>query len=246
MYLSHIKKACVLIGAPTSWYYSDTTRSVLKGLAKETCSFKVPKVGLSANDLLLVAGPRSTNSAEKLMALVCWVFLLRAASEAPDLVRTQDDGPDLDPFLPPSGRAVIGLRGGSVVLRLSRRKNKPQGDMIVRRCSCVGHDGPSNQRGKSLCATCFLWPLIRRKVAVGQRVFPEGTLGKLLPWLRAGLTAKAVSWAATELENKGGPKAHLRQVGSWTFQNAAKIYLYLVQPKAEDSPGFLAGRRPSL
>ena len=80
---------------------------------------------------------------------------------------------------------------------------------------------------------------------MGQRVFPEGTLEKLLPWLRAGLTAMAVSnadrytlhslrrGAARELVAKGGSKADLCQAGSWTSQKSAKIYLDLVQLEAD-------------
>ena len=66
--------------------------------------------------------------------LMCWEFLLRVQSEAVPLLAGMPDDATSLPRERHSGVWVDG--SGALCLRLQRRKNRPQGSLLRRRCTC--------------------------------------------------------------------------------------------------------------
>ena len=252
IYLAHVKKGCTLVGACTAWYSGDVVRGAVLGLGKLNAKFKPPKLALSARDLMGVFARCPANSAEKLFVVISWVFMLRAASECVDLTRVVDDGRELDPFEPPTAAGAIGMWRGAVTIRLKSRKNRPVGDIIARGCSCSCRDPLALHCDRALCAVCVLWPAIRRKIPVGERLFGEGIQRRALAWLVGALAQGGVErgelytlhslrrGAAREMVARGGTEGDLCAAGSWSASKAARTYLDMVRIDELAAPSALA------
>ena len=237
VYLGHVRKACELLGLDTTWARASGIKAAKRGLAAAAPRFKPPREAVGFRDLARLVALRPAASASKLFVLLSWVFMLRAASEGAGVVRVADDSAALDESAPPSTAAAIGLWGGKVALRLKRRKNKPRGDLVLRGCSCGGEGGLSRHCAGVLCPVCVFWPVVRRKFAAGDSLFPSGIAARAGEWLRAGLREVGVlRWdryslhalrrgAARALVEKGGDLADLCRAGSWSSTAVLKFYL---------------------
>ena len=96
--------------------------------------------------------------------LLAYAFMLRLPSEAlPVVAGRADDVPD--------AQAVLFRVGDTVVLLLKRRKNKPHGSRLVRRCWC--------RNSPSTCPVRMLGKMLD-KSTVGQRWFKDITLKFML------------------------------------------------------------------
>ena len=88
--------------------------------------------------------------------LAAYVFLLRVPSEALDMKRGGSD------FVPkPAEQSVLFLNEdtGELCLRLHRRKNRPQGSLLKRVCSCKG--------SPDMCPIHILWDKYFRQLSPG-------------------------------------------------------------------------------
>ena len=151
----------------------------------------------------------------------------------------EDDSRELDPYRSPMDDAVMGFWGGKVCIRLRKRKNKPRGDIITRTCSCLRSQGSSRHCGSGFCAVCILWPVVKRKIPVGGRLFSAQIAQRAGEWLRSVLrTLQIKNWdrytlhclrrgAARELVERGGTAADLCLAGSWGSNRAFARYLDL-------------------
>ena len=237
VYVGHVRKGRELVGCSVARYLDSRAKSAKRGLAKQRLVFRPPKEALGGDQFLRVARLAVANSEEKLFVFTSWVFMLRAANEASLLVRAPDDSAALDPYLPRSARAAIGLRGGEVCIRLETRKNRPRGDLIRRGCACRGEARLSRHCGADLCPLCVLWRTVRRKIAVGEALFREGAAKRATVWLQGALraagdvrperyTLRALRrGAAREFAEKGGSAADLREAASWSSAKVFERYL---------------------
>ena len=78
---------------------------------------------------------RSLQDGLALVALTGWSFLLRIPSECLPLCR-QQAGEDLDSEERLTRRAVFGLSGGKLIIKLNRRKHVAAGSRLIRACIC--------------------------------------------------------------------------------------------------------------
>lgn len=237
VYLGHVRKACELLGMDTGWARDSSVKAAKRGLAAQRIQFKPLMEAVGAADLARLLRLRTSVSGPRIFVSMAWVFMLRAASEATGVIRVSDNCSALDAHMPHEADAVMGLWGGELVLRLKRRKNRPRGDRVVRACSCGGQGGLSRHCGEGLCPLCHFWPLIRRKFAIGDRLFADGIAARAAEWLRRGLRDIGVPrWdrytlhalrrgAARALVEKGGDLADLCRAGSWNSSAVLKFYL---------------------
>eukprot|EP00973_Karenia_brevis_P079919 11089638-Karenia_brevis.AAC.1 len=76
-----------------------------------------------------------------------------------------------------SGSSNLSLVNDQVVLKLARRKNKPQGSTLTRGCLCAG------RKCCLLCPVHVLGTYVKR-VSAGSRIFPTATPARALAVLR--------------------------------------------------------------
>ena len=103
--------------------------------------------------------------------LLSYSFLLRLPSEA--VPATAGGGSDWD----------LSLAGADLVLKLRRRKNRPQGSVLRRRCCCSSC--------KECCPVHVLGPLLQA-TSQGQRLFKGVTASNALRTLREMLEKTGV------------------------------------------------------
>merc|ERR1711951_32991 len=110
---------------------------------------------------------------ERFFCILAWVFMLRAGSEASDLMycRNGDTLSNLHNPLPPDTKGVIGMVGSSLVIRLRSRKNSPQGDSISRTCACQVKERTSVYLSESVCPVHVLNIWLSHNIACGDRIF---------------------------------------------------------------------------
>ena len=71
-----------------------------------------------------------------LLCLFCYAFLLRMPSEALPAVSGGDGSAPSQAYLASGANSIVTIEGESLVLSLGRRKNKPQGSKLARKCTC--------------------------------------------------------------------------------------------------------------
>ena len=105
-----------------------------------------------------------------LLFLFSYTYLLRLPSEALPAIAGQDGREQ-------GSNAVLFKEGASLVLVLHRRKNKPNGSRLVRRCSC--------RHSAGACAYHLLGPVVDATPA-GARVFGNITSSGAQPCAACG------------------------------------------------------------
>ena len=83
-------------------------------------------------------------------------------------------------------RAVIGLSGAKLVIELNRRKHMASGSRLLRTCICDKFviDSLELHIPRLLRPVCQLWPAIRQRMPVGDRLFPSWNGRRALSDLR--------------------------------------------------------------
>ena len=146
---------------------------------------------------------------------------------------------------------VIGMTDSGLAMKLHRRKDRPQGDVLVRPCSCARTSGSIRHIPGSLCPTHRIWPEIERFFLPGAALFPQLTQGRLRSSLREALVACGVPrgeafglhcfrrGAARSILERGGSLADVLRAGSWS-SGAYRSYLDLSGPEAQTMHDVLA------
>lgn len=174
-YVGYIRWACVHLNLSTEWF-TESVRMVLKGATKLTLRETGGQVGarFRLTDQMISKMVRVSDQVGPVgfseAVVLAWEFLLRVQSEAVFLQKGDPrDATSLDPSTH-SGVWIDG--GGNLVVRLQRRKHRPQGSMLIRKCMCaeVGVDRCPPHRLRSFLAN----------LEVGQRLFAWSTQD----WLR--------------------------------------------------------------
>ena len=173
-YLSFVKWACTLEGLDITWY-GPRVSMLLKGFKKvalqdvaqkletrllmtETLMHEVNTVAESLEGFLFPA-----------MSSLSWSLLSRVQSEILPL----ELGSPADLEVLPMGRhsaVVISPDERSVAIRLRRRKNKPQGSVLVRKCICT------RSATSLICPVHMLVAHVKgMHIEPGQKLFPGVT-----------------------------------------------------------------------
>lgn len=220
-YIGYVKWTCVYLSLSTTWF-GDELKLVMKGAKKWAlrCSVTSAVSKKLLDEELVAKLVRLADSRGfhmwSCMALVAWEFLLRVQSEA---VGIQAGAPCDATALPASRHSGLWIdQSGALVLRLQRRKHRPKGSLLRRRCLC-GTVG--NQR----CVVHRLQPVLEKlvpgAVAFGITAYDFlCTLKKFLDLLAVdgsqSFTLKAFrAGKATALAEAGAPLGQLLAAGEW-------------------------------
>ena len=220
-YVGFIRWACENLRLPLSWD-TDTLKATLKGARKR--DLRVTGGQQHAQALLtdrlvakVVASADALNMEDfSCFVLIAWEFLLRVQSECIPLLR---GAPDQATSLPPSAHSGIWIEDNSTLaLKLAQRKNRPQGSLIRRPCTCaVG--------GRQFCVVHRVAPFLRKK-RIGEHLWAFNQ-GQALASLRrllalnatpdvAKFTLKAFrAGKATALAASGKSLGAILQAGEW-------------------------------
>jgi len=110
-----------------------------------------------------------------LLFLFSYSFLLRTPSEALPAIAGRDG-------LEQGSNSILLRSGDQLILKLHRRKNRPKGSCLVRKCTC--------QRSTASCAFHLIGGLLDM-TSVGARVFEGITANGARSWARGCLLAHA-------------------------------------------------------
>ena len=220
-YITHLRWACDHLGLAKVWD-TDTLKATLRGAKRRrTRLFGGPSgakriLDKSLFQKLVQAADEAGMEELAVFCLVAWEFLLRVQSECiPLQVGAQKDGR----FLPPSRHSGLWVEGWtSVVLKLRLRKNRPQGSLLKRPCTCA-------LAGPRLCLLHRLSAFLRGK-AYGEAVW-SFTAHSGLVAIRRLLTSLKVAnpedftfkmfraGHATALAADGKSLGHILAAGEW-------------------------------
>ena len=151
-----------------------------------------------------------------LFAFVSWEFLLRCQSEAIPLCSgTAQDAT----FLHPDRHSGVWLDGnGTLCLRLQRRKNRPQGSLLMRPCVCA-------TKAQMFCVVCRLKARLRLRTAPARlwEFTPDGALRQLRRLLQLLEVPRSQSYTlkafragkATALATAGKSLGTILSAGEW-------------------------------
>ena len=128
------EKARLLLGVDASWE-SRAQATAGYGLAKAGNRSFSPRPAISRAQLCELVTSRSLQDDLALIALIGWPFLLRILSERLPLCR-QQAGEFLDSEARLGRRAVVGLSGPNLVVKLNRRKHMASESRLTRACIC--------------------------------------------------------------------------------------------------------------
>ena len=240
-YLSHVKSICEFMGMCTAWAEDPLVRRAKQGLKKLALVYKPPPLAIGAGLLIRLASADQPWVGHRACVVLAWVFMLRASSEAIDLVRAADGVDVRDCSAPLAGgvKGLIGLVNGELVIRLASRKNSISGEVLRRGCVCARPSRVSVHVPAVVCPVHVIWPWVAACCNPGDRLFPVGFGGPVLWWLRMALEARGVAHsdrfglhslrrgAARELVDRGGDLATLLRAGGWK-SSAFRSYLDMV------------------
>ena len=87
VYLPNLKFSCDVLGEEASWHDDPRVKRCIEGVKKSNFVYKPPRLAVGSDILQrLIPVASSDLCIERVFALVCWVFLLRASDECANLV----------------------------------------------------------------------------------------------------------------------------------------------------------------
>ena len=245
-YLGHLRSACEFFGISHAWADSAEVRRAKVGLEKQALVYKGPRQAVPATAMARISAVHRPWHAERFFVVFAWVFMLRAHSEAANLIYS-DTAPELTNFyipLPEGVEGLCGRAGDCLVIRLRSRKSCFQGDAISRSCVCAGGSPGAPHVSMQMCPIHTLWVWLNTFIPCGSRVFPTGIHRSAQAFLRIALAACDVEGAdsftlhslrrgsARDLVAKGGNLALLLKAAGWR-SNAFKSYLDMMGVESE-------------
>ena len=174
IYVAHIENARLFLGVRAIWK-TGAVAAAGYGLAKEGRRSFSPRPAISKARLRVLATSLSLQYELALIALIRRLPLLRILSECSPLIR-QQAGEYLGSESRLARRAVTGLSGARLAIRLGRRQHVDTGSRSARVCICEEYMGESLElrAPQLLCPVCHLWPAIRQRASVGGPLFRVG------------------------------------------------------------------------
>ena len=134
--------------------------------SKDCASAARPAV--SQDTLRQPVGILSLRDEFTLLAVIGWISLLRRKSEAVPMMR-KDPTENMSEIGQASSHSFLGMVGGTLALKLRRRKHMASG-AFLRRSSCCGARDPVGgdfHVPQLLCPVFSVWPVVRGRVVVG-------------------------------------------------------------------------------
>ena len=217
-YVGAVKWACSVVGVDTTWYNTDL-HMVRDGHAKLTIKPDPTKYRIQQDVLakLVTLADFQNLKEEADLFVIAYRFLFRVQSEA---IPLEAGSPSEGTFLPrPRHSSAFVDGGGRIVVRLQRRKNRPEGSLLIRVCSCRDKLGPA------CCAKCRLQKRIS-ETPLGTKLFSINaeqlisTMKRLLTFIGVehpnsyGLKAFRRG-CATDMALAGKPLYEILQAGEW-------------------------------
>ena len=136
MYLARLATGCQLNDCDATSRYTDRVGAAAAGLSKWKGLSFAAHPAVSKDQLCQSVRTFSFRDEPALVAVVGWSFVLRVKSEAAPMRRKVPTG-DMPEMGRGSSHSVPGMVGGSLALKLRRRKHVASGD-IPRRSWCCG------------------------------------------------------------------------------------------------------------
>ena len=220
-YLSHLRWSCDHLGLCKAWD-TDTVRATLKGARRRKVRLFGGPSGakhLLTKELfqrLVTAADAAGMADTAMLCLVAWHFLLRVQSEGMPM---QVGAPADSQGIGPDRHSGIWLESDScAVLRLRIRKNRPQGSLLRRHCTC-------RTTSRQFCLPHRLGPFLRGKKYM-QQLWPSATHA-MLAGIRKLLAALGVdspneytfkmfrAGHATSLASEGKSLGYILNAGEW-------------------------------
>ena len=215
-YISYVKWACIFFSIPTTWR-SDAVQQALNGVTRRELRLvggskriEVLMTEHALHTLVTMADNLQLHDGLQEVALLAWVFLLRVQSEALPLeTGTAEEAKSAALGNGRHSAVWVNLLENTIHLRLARRKNRPNGSWLTRKCTC-------KESGLTLCCVHRMATYLAGKPA-GSRLFPLtpprflATIQRMLkllefPWA-ANLTLKGFrARRATDMAKKGSLK----------------------------------------
>ena len=239
-YLSYVRWACREFHKSLAWS-QPSLGSLIRSIKKMDLLNRVAslpenvKVSEEAMERLILLAWELGDPEFGILACLAWAYLFRVQSEALPL----EYGSQAEAVAPlaQDRHSSVYLDNGALHVRLRCRKNRPQGSLMVRNCSCQG------DRDQRLCVVhCFPW----QDQAVGEKAFhltPTAATQKLRRYASMlsitgaqTLTLKTFRASrATSLALQGKPVHAILAAGEW---RSAAVLNYC-SPDAMDAGALL-------
>ena len=214
-YCSYVKIGCLLTGVCVAVFDRPEVRRARAAVRARADWTPRPRLFIrkSAVAALVELGARRPEWLRaSMLFLFAYTFLLRVPSEALPAVRVADAGDA------PSFQAALVLGESELTLLLRRRKNRPQGSRLSRRCWCSSC--------RATCPVHTLGPWVAR-CGLGRGLFGGISAAAALRTLREMLAALGVQGAglfrlhdlrrghAKDLQEAGATLAEILAAGEW-------------------------------
>ena len=237
-----IKWSCIRLTLLTSWRDEEALCQVLGGVKKRSIAFLgsvqhqrflLTSAMIAQLTEVFSAWPHGLHLAY--LAILCWAFLLRVASEALELVK---GGTQCAYALQTGVAGALWVHGDKLHLRLRKRVNRPEGSWLSRECEC-------DAVGLRLCPVHSLAPWLAT-LEEGQSLFSLSK-GRVVSEHRRALALLGVPSAppftlkayragrATELAAKGVSLGEILRLGEWK----SKAVLAYINEDALDTAEFV-------
>ena len=214
-YLGFVTTGCMLVKVSVDVFSSPEVVRAKNAIAKSGKFRAREKMWIRRSTVVAMVQWASTRPELAVFAhlfLVCYAFLLRLPSEGlPMMVASCEEGA--------TGQSTIIVGHDELVLILARRKNKPQGSRLVRKCWC--------RECALTCPVHVLGPVFKAW-PVDIPLFKSVTAAAASKKLREMLKAVGVQGSATyrthdlrrghalDLQLSGAPLWQILQAGEWT------------------------------
>ena len=269
-YVSHLRKACILLQHPTSWF-TEEIKTISKGLRNaQDKTFVFPNF-LGAADVLRIIRYEGQLAPMAVVAYLSYLFSLRVPSETLRLEKasTQDQ---LLSFEPQGPKALIGLQWMKetpvLAIKFRFRKNIRGGCILIRPCLCRIEDG----NVRALCPIHGFWNAFQAVAPAYGPILPTLSANSVNRQLKAIMTALGYlrphkysshafrRGATQEIFASGSTLATIAKSGGWSAggfrgyldlqadeaANISALLLSAATSDSEDSDADLPAARQSI
>ncbi|CAD7974404.1 unnamed protein product [Amoebophrya sp. A25] len=256
---SALKKFCSMKSG-VAWPEVDSS-AISKGIRRHQAPSR-SKTPTSPSCLSLLLQDSTTTNQFKFLVVISWIFLLRVGDEAVYLKKMfSDDGKKCVTKLKHHSAVWGNIEDRAVTIRLRSRKNKLEGDCVVRSCTCGDAKSVSSSStespfswAKNFCPFCSFYLCFLDKVEPGHRVFPSLTYPIVLKELKRSLRRcnQLGDWGTHSLRRggaaavaaAGGSISQILISGKWN--NKQQAWRRYVDAKALECEGMLRAAKLEL
>ena len=146
----------------------------VNGLSESKDGSFAARPAVSREQILQSVRAFSVGDEFSLLAVISWIFLLRAQSEAIP-ARMREPAGNTSEMGRANSHSVRGLLVGCLVRKFRGREHMASGAILTRSSCCEGHDpdGGRLRIPQLLCTVFSAWPIVRNRGVVGGLIFPS-------------------------------------------------------------------------